>query len=64
MGDVILVEVLTIFWASCGVIAFATYLVRRRNRLKGDCAELPFQFIAATILGVIALVGVLTNKEV
>jgi hypothetical protein len=59
-----MVQVLAIFWASCGIFAFATYVVRRRDRLKGNWGELPFQFIAATILGVIALIGVLTNKEV
>ena len=54
-------EFLSLFWASCGVTAFATHVVRRRAR--HDRIELTLQLIGATMLGVIALIGVLTNPD-
>jgi hypothetical protein len=54
-------EVLSVFWLSCGVTAFATHVVRRRARRNRK--ELTLQLIGATVLGVIALIGVLTNAD-
>ena len=61
--NVIILEVMTVFWGICGVVAFVTYLIRCGRRLQGDWLELPFQFVAAVLLGMIALVGVLTNED-
>jgi len=53
---------MSVFWAACGFVAFATYLVRRRHR-DCDWPELLFQLFGAILLGAVALAGVLTNED-
>ena len=49
-------------WAGCGLVAFATHVVRRRTR-DANWLELPILMIAATLLGPVALVAVLTDDQ-
>lgn len=54
-------EFLSVLWLSCGVTAFATHVVRRRALHDGK--DLLLQLTGAMILGVVALIGVLTNAD-
>ena len=59
----VIVENLAVLWAACGVVAFATHFMRRGGGFDGGWADLSFRFIGATILGAIALIGVLMNDN-
>jgi hypothetical protein len=58
--DVKILEIVAVFWGICGVIAFAAHVATQR--MSRDWTELPFQFVAATVLGAIALIGVLEDR--
>ena len=49
-------------WAGCGLVAFATHVIRRR-RHDPNWLELPILIIAATLLGPVALAAVLTDDQ-
>ena len=53
---------LCICWAGCGFAAFVVHLVRQRIRTV-SWFEMPVLILATTLLGVIALVAVLTNDD-
>jgi hypothetical protein len=60
---VTILEMFAIIWGACGVAAFAAYTLRRRHGVGADWLELPVQLVASTLLGVIALIGVITNED-
>jgi hypothetical protein len=63
ISGVNVLNTLTALWAVSGMIAFATYLVRCGRRHEHSLAELVVQFFCATMLGVIALIGIISNRD-
>jgi hypothetical protein len=57
------IHALILVWVICGMIAFGAFLLRRRGIVASEWVELSVQFVAAAMLGVVALVGVLTNDD-
>jgi hypothetical protein len=49
-------------WVICGLAAFVAHWLRRRGNYE-SWLEVSVHFVAAALLGVIALIGVLTNDD-